>query len=186
MLISPAQPLTAESLEHLPGFVATQVLRVAQTHNKMTWEYHHEHLPFQAFSPWLFLDELFWLYLRGSEWWLTYGETGTSLVAAAQEGRAADDTDIWLVTNIYYEMKGDASIFRSRLSHPAPELPSPWHIADQVYRFIDPNKLIVWRITFDLDKGGKQAALPASAPQTDPALRAIVLPPPEQELSFVP
>jgi hypothetical protein len=176
MLLHAAQSITAESLEHLPGFVAAQVRRVARTHGKTTWEYHHEHLPPQAFAPWFFLDELFWLYLRGSEWWLDYGGTGTSLVAAEQEGRATDITDVWLLTDMYYEVQRDASVFRSRLSPPAPPEPPSPHVAGHVYRPIDRNKLTVWRITFDLDEHGQRAALPAGAPQTDPEMRAILLP----------
>jgi hypothetical protein len=184
MLIFPAQPITPESLrEHLPGFVAAQVRRVAQTHNKTTWEYHHESLPLQAFTPWFFLDELFWLYLKGSEWWLDYGGRGTSLMAAEQEDRATDTTDVWLLTDMYYEVQGEASIFRSRLSPPTPpEEPSLPYVVGQVYHPLDLSKLTVWKITFDLDERRRQIAQPTGAPQTDPALRAIVLPRPGQEV----
>jgi hypothetical protein len=180
MLLFPAQPITAKSLAHLPGFVAAHVHRVARTHGKTTWEYHHEHLPPQAFSPWLFLDELFWLYLRGSEWWLDYGGTGIAMVAAEQEGRATDTTDVWLLTDIYYEAEGEVSTFRSLLSAPSPELPdSSTRLA------IDTSKLTVWRITFERDERGRQVALPVGAPQTDPAMRAMVLPHSGQEVLLV-
>jgi hypothetical protein len=184
MLICPAQPITPGFLrEHLPGFVAAQVRRVAQTHDKTTWEYRHESLPPQAFTPWFFLDELFWLYLKGSEWWLDYGGRGISLVVAEQEDRATDTTDAWLLTDTYYEVQGEASLFRLRLSPPAhPEEPSLPRAAGQIYRPIDLSKLTVWKITFDLDERRRQIAQPEGAPQTDPALRAIVLPRPSQEV----
>ncbi len=165
MLIFPAQPIATESLlEHLPGFVVAPVRRVARMRNKTTWEYHHECLPPQAFSPWFFLDELFWLYLKGSERWLEYREPGTSLAAAEREGRVTDPTDVWLLTDLFSEVQGEASIFRSRLSH---STPSPRAIG-QVYRPIDLSKLTVWKITFDLDEHRQQITQPDGAHQVDP------------------
>lgn len=80
-----AQPITPETLEHLPGFVAAQVRCVARTHGKTIRKYHPERIPLQDFSP--------WLYLRESKWWLDYGGTGTPLVAVEREGGETDDTE---------------------------------------------------------------------------------------------
>lgn len=182
MLLSPAQAITAHSLAVLPGFVADQIRRIAHTHQKRTWEYHQERISVQAFSPWLYLDELFWLWLRGSQWWLDYGGTGQALVEASQQGRAADTTDAWLLADLYGQVEGEVSRLRlwpwlgeeATVPPPAGLLPR----MDQqsgVDRPMHTGKLTVWRIFFHHDEGGQPAVLPDHAPQTDPALRAMVL-----------